>query len=226
MPESATEDAYLQEPSDCPMGGERESGLELFRWGPDELLTGADQTLLRVLETMCEESSSRRRTALNDYLQDLGMEAVAFSQRIEEATGVDVAGLADDLPGAAALLGSYRLTERGELGLEEAVDVLRRSLDRLSPEWIEGVRTITADAYRDAYGDPSTPVNDELETEPTTLDGKSLLDVLEGLILGSLRSVGQAAWSASASLSQTDWIRLIYASLEGKTANQGGVDRF
>ena len=224
--EAAAEEAYLQEPADCPLGNEMESGIELFRWGPDELLAGEDQKLLRILETMCEEPSSRRRATLNDYLQGLGMEAVAFSRRFEEVTGIDAAGLADDVPGAAALLGSYRLIERGELGMEEGVDLLRRSLKDLSPDWIEGVRTITADAYRDAYGDPSTPVNDESGMGPATLDGKSLLDVLGGLILGSLRSVGQSAWSASTSLSQSDFVRLIYASMEGKTANQGGVDRF
>jgi len=203
-----------------------ESGLELFRWGPDELLAAQDQKLLRVLETLCEEPSAKRRTTLNNYLQGLGMEAVAFSRRFEEVTGIEVAGLADDLPGAAALLGSYRLTERGELGIEEAVDLLRRSLKNLSPDWIEGVRTLTAGAYEDAYGEPSTPVGDESEAGPTTLDGQSLLNALGDLVLGSLRSVGRAAWSTSASLTETDWLRLIYASMEGKTANQGGVDRF
>jgi hypothetical protein len=232
MDKPAGEEASLQEPADGPVGSKAESGSELFCWAPDELLTGEDQKLLRALETMYEEPSSRRHTILGDYLLGLGMEAVAFSRQFEEATGTNASGLADDLPGAAALLGSYRLIERGDLGMEEGVDLLWRSLQNLSPDWIEGVRTITAEASPAAYGDPSTPVNDrsgpatdESEMGPATLDGKSLLKVLESLILGSLRSVGQAVWDASANLSQSDWLRLIYASMEGKTASQGGVDR-
>jgi len=42
--------------------------------------------------------------------------------------------------------------ERGELGTEEAVDLLRRSVENLSIDWIEGVDEITADAFQDWVG--------------------------------------------------------------------------
>ena len=126
-----------------------ESGVELFAWHPSDLLLVPDQEILKTLETQCEEPSGARRATLNDYLEALGWEAIAFASRFEDVTGIEVLGLADDLPGAAAFLGAFRLLEQGELGMDEAVDLLRRSLQNLSLNWIEGVSEITADAFQD-----------------------------------------------------------------------------
>lgn len=81
-------------------------------------------------------------------------------------TGIETLGLADDLPGTAALLGCFRLLEQGVLGMDESVDLLRRTLRRPSLDWIEGVREITAGAYeggkrsrpRSSLGGPPPPL--------------------------------------------------------------------
>ena len=142
-------EAVVSEPAPAELP---ESGLELFAWHPTELLLSQDQEAVRELETLCQEPSGVRRATLNDYLESLGWEAIDFASRFEDVTGIEVLGLADDLPGTAALLGVFRLVERGELGTEEAVDLLRRSVENLSIDWIEGVDEITADAFQDWVG--------------------------------------------------------------------------
>jgi hypothetical protein len=124
-------------------------GVELFAWHPNELLSYQDQEILKTLQRLREDPSGVRRATLNDYLEELGSDAIDFAGRFEDFSGVDVLGLADDLPTAAAFLGSFRLLERGELGVDEAVDMLRHGLDNLSLDWTEGVREITADALDD-----------------------------------------------------------------------------
>ena len=130
-----------------------ESGLELFAQHPNELLLSSDLELVQTLETLCEEPSGARRSVLNDYLEGLGFVAIDFAARFEDVTGMEMLSLADDLPGAAAFLGCFRLVEQGALGMDEAVDLLRRTLTRPSPTWIEGVREIAAEALegRDAH---------------------------------------------------------------------------
>jgi hypothetical protein len=200
--------------------------LDLFTWNPGELLTSQDQRLLRRLETLCEGSSQQRRGALDNYLEGLGMEAIAFARRFEEVTSIEAMGLADDLPGAAAMLGTFRLLERGKLGMEEAVDLLRRSLRNLSPSWIEGVRTITANALMDADDGSGGTVEEHSEAIPVSATGTSVLDALSVTLLRSFDAIRDLAWDVSVQFSQMDWARLIHDSTEGKTANQGGADRF
>ena len=124
-------------------------GVELFAWHPNELLSHQDQEILRSLERLCEDPSGVRRATLNDYLEEQGSDAIEFAGRFEDSSGIDVLGLADDLPGTAAFLASFRLLQRGELGIDEAVNVLRHSLANLSLDWIEGVQGITANALED-----------------------------------------------------------------------------
>ena len=120
----------------------QESGLELFAWNPTDLLVGDDQRLLRQLERLCEAPSAARQAVLDGYIDSRGMEAIAFARRFEDATAIEMDSLADDLPGVAAFLASYRLVEQGELGMDEAVEVARRSLRSMPSEWIAGVRGI------------------------------------------------------------------------------------
>ena len=103
---------------------------------------GYDQRVLRQLERLCEEPSPARQSVLDSHLESLGMEAIAFARRFEDSTAIPTRSLADDLPGAAALLASYRLMEQGELGMDEAIDLARRSLRSMTPEWIAGVRAV------------------------------------------------------------------------------------
>ncbi len=122
---------------------EAEGRLELYAWLPGELLTSSDQDLLRSLARLCDDPSGVRRAVLNDHLESLGSEAIEFATQFEDATGVEVLGLADDLPGAAALLGCFRLMEQGELGMDESADLLRRALPNISEEWSKDVAEMT-----------------------------------------------------------------------------------
>ena len=182
------------------------SGLELFAWHPADLLIPPDQEILRTLETLCEEPSGVRRATFNDYLEGLGMEAIDFASRFEDITGVEVLGLADDLPGAAAFLGSFRLVEQGELGMDEAVDLLEQSLERLSVEWIEGVNEITADAFDNWDGQPASLEDDETADWYDTTSAKNpVVNVMVSLAARSLGGVGGAIWSISRRLSDLPW---------------------
>ena len=157
----------------------RKQGLELFNSGPAELLLATDREMLMSLERLCEEPSGTRRAALNEHIECIGMEAIDFATRFEDTTGSEVLGLADDLPGCAALLATFRLLERGELNVEEAVDLLRRSLTGLSQEWIEGVSDITADAFEDSgeNGPPTASLQGPLFGTVISLAAQSLDDL-------------------------------------------------
>ena len=191
-----------------------ESGLELFAWHPTELLMASDQQVLRTLETQCEEPSGVRRASLNGYVEDLGWEAIDFASQFEDRTGIEVLGLADDLPGAAAFLGVFRLVERGELGMEEGIDLLRRSLQRLSLEWIEGVSEITADAFADPDRDEA-PAADGSAGAPA---GSPVVDAMLSLAVRSLAGLGGAVSSVSQSLCDLDWSELATTAIRSRSA--------
>ncbi len=182
-----------------------ESGLELFAWHPNDLLLLPDREILRTLETLCDESSGVRRATLNDYLEALGWEAIDFASRFEDVTGIEVLGLADDLPGAAAFLGAFRLMEQGELGQDEAVDLLERSLQNLSLEWIEGVSEITANAYEEWEPEPSTADVDVPEWSDGASAGRPAISVLLSLGSRSLIGLGNALSCVSQNLAEVDW---------------------
>ncbi|MFH1922448.1 MAG: hypothetical protein ABIP48_21515, partial [Planctomycetota bacterium] len=195
-----------------------ESGLELFAWQPTDLLLSADQEVLRMLETLCEEPSGVRRATLNDYLEALGWEAIDFASRFEDVTGIEVLGLADDLPGAAAFFGVLRLMEQGELGMDEAVDLLRRSLGSLSIDWIEGVGQITADAYENWNSQPTATETDTPDWSDTTSATNPVVDVMVSLAARSLAGLGGAISSASRKFSELDWQTLVATAVEGQAA--------
>ena len=201
-----------------------ESGIELFGWTPAELLTWSDQQLLRTLETLCEEPASVRRATLNDYLTSLGTEALEFASQFEDTTGIEVAGLAEDLPGAAALLATYRLIERGEVGTSEGVDLLRRSLHDLSPSWIEGVRAMTADAFENR--DDPCDLMSAVDASPVS-NGDELSPVVSAMIslaTNSLAGVGAAVLDFSQAVVGVDWETLVLRNTEDQAASLGGVD--
>jgi hypothetical protein len=199
------------------------SGLELFAWLPGELLTASDQDILRTLARLCEESPDVRRAALNDYLEGIGSEALQFATRFEDATRIEVLGLADDLPGAAAFLGCFRLVEQGELGMDEAADLLRRTLARLSKEWIDGVGEITSDAFEheavEAYAlQASEPAaNDEVAAE------HPILGVVASVASRSVAGLGGVVGTVSRRLANLDWGTLVAAMSGSREASHTGA---
>lgn len=125
---------------------EIEINLDLFAWQPTELLQDADCNLIRSIERLSGEPAAIRRACLNDYIEALGFEAIDLAYRYEDATDADVLTLADDLPGTAAFLASYRLVEQGQIGMDDAVVLLDGALSGLSLDWIEHVGRIAAPA--------------------------------------------------------------------------------
>lgn len=198
------ESSSMQEPQ---AQNATESGIELFAYRPTELLTSSDQDLLRTLSRLFEEPSGVRRAALNDYLETQGTNALDFAARFEDLTGIEFLGLADDLPGVAAFLASYRLLEQSELGVDEASDLLRRSLQRLAPDWIEGVDEITANAQEST----SEPVNaDGAESDPSMGSvNNQVLKALGTLASQSLRGIGELSNAIPARFSQVAWTVLL-----------------
>ncbi len=199
------------------------SAIELFTWTPAELLSWSDQELLRNLATLSEEPAAVRRAALNDYLASLGSDATDFASQFEDTTGIEVAGFADDLPGTAALLASYRLIERGEIGTGEAVELLRRSLQDLSPAWIEGVRAMTAESFSGsaepcdcvAEGDAEPAGNDEISP---------VVNAMISLATRSLAGVGGAVLDFSQAIVGTDWEGMLLDSAGEKAASLPAVE--
>jgi len=120
-----------------------EPRVELLGSSPEDLLTTADQNLLRALVRSNEAPSGVARATFNDYLGTLGMEATDFQTRFETASDMEVLSLVDDVAAAAAFLGAFRLVEQGELSLDEAVETLRQNLHGLPEAWILGVSAIT-----------------------------------------------------------------------------------
>jgi hypothetical protein len=195
------------------------SGLELFARHPAELLVAEDQQVLQALAAKWEESPSARRAAFHNYLEGLGLEAIDFSSRFEEVTGIEVLGLADDLPGAAAFLGAFRLAEQGELGMNEAVNLSERSLKRLSWSWIQGVDQITAEGLEDRYGP-----QDEAEVGVSDWSGATaienpVVDVMVSLASRSVAGVSGSVRSVARRLAELDWPSLSPAPVEGQAAS-------
>jgi hypothetical protein len=132
-------------PADCmEMGAEEEVEIDLFARQPAELLQDADLDLIRSLEGLSDESATLRRARLNEYIEALGFEAIDFAYRYEDTAHADVLTLADDLPGVAAFLASYRLVEQNKIAIDEAVVLLESALSELSLDWIENVGRMTA----------------------------------------------------------------------------------
>jgi hypothetical protein len=227
MPEEAAAQVKANETEQttesAPATLERESGLELFNRAPADLLTLDDRQLLRALENLSDEPSDVRRSLLSGHFGGLGLDAVAFAERFHETTGMSVNDLADDLPGAAALLASFRLIERGELGMEESVDVLRRTLNNLSCDWVEGVRAIASSPMED--GEEQAVATEEAPAPTTTSNGSTVSDVLRTIFFDSLESLEEVIVTTSQQFTNADWSTLLKAS-EGQAANQGGADRF
>ena len=67
--------------------------------------------------------------------------------------------------GTAALLGTFRLIERGEIGLDEAVELFDRGQRDLPTDWVEGVSEITVE---------------DLELSSAKSGEEGLLDVMAG----------------------------------------------
>ncbi len=120
--------------------------IDLFDWYPGELLTAEDQALLGRLHQMFEEPFELRRDAWNNYVIELGPEAIELVLRLEETSSWQVLDLADDPPRAAALLAAFRLIEQEELTVEDGAALLDRALGNLSEEWVEEVSLITLES--------------------------------------------------------------------------------
>ncbi|GEM_PF-4780945 len=124
-----------------------QSGLELFALHARDLLSSMDIDLLRQLNEMATEPATIRATVLEEYLSVLGWHAGELAARLESLTGLGIIHLARDPADAAALLAACRLVERDELGLEEAVRVLRRTLENRSSNWGHQVAELLGDWY-------------------------------------------------------------------------------
>ncbi len=119
--------------------------IALSDWLPSQLLTDEDREVLRILKRFSEEPSGTRRATLSDHLENLGREAIEFATQFEDATGIDVLGLADDVPSAAAMIATFRLIERGEVETEQAVEVLREGLLQLDNQWLSELAELTSE---------------------------------------------------------------------------------
>lgn len=195
------------------------SGLEVFAWLPGDLLTDADEELLRTLARLCEDPAAVRRAAMSDYLEGLGWEATDLAERFEDATGIEVLGLADDLPGAAAFLGCYRLLEQDELGTDEAADLLRRTLPRLSEEWTRGVASITSDAFeRDDAIEGENPSNADAPADDGLTGLRPSLGAVAGAAARSVADLGGVIGQWAEALKGADWLRHVRAALVNRAA--------
>jgi hypothetical protein len=122
-----------------------DESLVLFSWHPSELLTFADQDILRKLALAGGKSSGVCRAVLNDYIERLGMKAADLSNRFEETTGLGMPTLAEDLSQTAAFMACFRLVERGELESDEALALLIQSLFHRSQRWNRWIGEVTSD---------------------------------------------------------------------------------
>jgi hypothetical protein len=121
-------------------------GLERFGYLPQHLLIRPDQELLQELQRLADLSPGERQVAFRQYVESLGSVATEFATQYENITGDEAAMLTDDVASAAAFLAVYRLYEQGELGIDEAIDLLRQTLNHLSQEWMDGVKEITTES--------------------------------------------------------------------------------
>ncbi|MFZ5833524.1 MAG: hypothetical protein ACOY3P_25845, partial [Planctomycetota bacterium] len=105
------------------------------QWSLDALLTDDDRDFLRELAGLLENTPERRRLALNDYLERLGWDAIRLMHLADTRLGSDVLDLSHDPLSVAALLGCFRLCEFGDVGVEEAVELLAESQTDMPPTW-------------------------------------------------------------------------------------------
>jgi len=146
------EESWWEDPEDNGRPFEEDAAMapavtgkpNLCEYRPGELLILPDREMLGDLAGLVRASTISRRLALSSYLSSLGSEALAYAACYEEVTGEEVQGLADDLSATAAFLASYRLYAQGGLTMEEAVEELLRSVDHLSPRWVDEVRRIAS----------------------------------------------------------------------------------
>ena len=148
-----------------------ESRLELSAWLPSELLISSDWETLRSLAGLFEEPTSVRQATFSEHLDNLGTDATDFAMRFEETTGVEILGFADDLPGAAALLATFRLIEQGAVEVDEGIDLLWRGLEGLTGEWIDDVTEMTAEPIDDEPAAEQPEVFDEFGSSTHTFSG-------------------------------------------------------
>ncbi len=118
---------------------EPELDQDLLQQQPSDLLRESDIELIRSLRQVSGEPAAIRRARLNNHIEALGFEAIDFAYRYEDSADADVLTLADDLPGLAAFLASFRLVEKGEMSMDDGVVALESALSELSLDWIESV---------------------------------------------------------------------------------------
>jgi len=123
--------------------------MDLSAFLAGELLTAGDQDLLRKLAHLFEEPRDVRQQLVSEYLGGQGSQALELASRLQDVRGTEAVSLVDDLPSLAALLAGFRLVERDDLDVEQAADLLQRSLDNLPEQWIGGVNAITAEETDD-----------------------------------------------------------------------------
>ena len=157
-------------------------GPGLSAWLPGELLIVADKELLRSLDESSEERCEVRRSMLDDHVRSMGSEAVDFVDQFEQTTCIEFLGLADDPAGTAALLGTFRLIERGEITADDGVEMLRESLGNLSEEWLDEVNRI---------------VTEQPDWFQSSAPSSSALDLVTAWASGSLSEIGGAFRSVS-----------------------------
>lgn len=186
-----------------------QTDLDLSAWRPQELLTFSDQEALRELERLVERQSGARRSSLNRYLEKLGSEAIDFASLFEDMTGIEVLALADDVTGAAAFLATLRLIEQGGLGMEEAVDVLRRSLRSPSEEWTEGVRQITIGAL-DGWGEePYSSADEPAAWISHVSSSKGTLGAMMDVASRSINGVGKTVRNITTQFAGLQWRTMV-----------------
>ena len=193
-PDDSWEEPYCEwTPEEQTVGSETsfDGEIDLSFWLPGELLTSADADLLRTLATLSEEPAERRRSTLQDYLEVLDAEAFDFANRFEQATGIDYLDLANDTPGAAALLVTIRLIERGDVTFEQGIDMLRRGLQNISEEWLDDVTEITAEQPDWSANSPAEPTVFRVVASWTS----ESLDELGSAVRGISRQISNLNWA-------------------------------
>jgi len=182
---------------------------ELSDWLPGELLEREDEELIRQIHRMSEEPRAVRRAALGDYLEELGPLAVELAGQWEQATGRDTLDLCDDLAGAAAFLGTFRLVEREEIGLNEGVDLLERGLDDLPACWVEQTSEITVEDLDLASGDSGV---------------RGLLELMAGWTNASFGELGGSLQRLGARLSEVQVSFAPAVSVKESAVSSAGWD--
>ena len=169
--------------------------VDLFSRQPSEVLEESDWALMRTLESLHRQPGAERRMRLNDYLESLGFAAIDFAYRFEDSSDSDVLALADDLASVATLLACYRLVERDEVDVDQAVDLLQRSLSGVTLDWIEAVGRGTASPDAESQADGSVhPVVGAL----AAVTNRSIA-TLEALAAGVAAELAEMPWTELAS---------------------------